>query len=98
MFFQAINECDSIMTFANRGNQEDMQWTQVYWFDTNELPRADEDAVLSSHLWIYKKEAAVGGCSLFNIKVFQLVEGHTTDNQLLDSRTLSYSDEGMVVQ
>ena len=84
------------MSFANRGQQEELQWTQIYWFDTNELPVEDEEAILSSELRIYKEAATdkVGGSGLFMMKVFRLVEGSTTNKQLLDSRTLRYSEEG----
>ena len=29
---KAINESDIIMSFANRGHQEDFQWTQLFWY------------------------------------------------------------------
>ena len=28
---KAINESDIIMSFANRGRQEDLQWTKLFW-------------------------------------------------------------------
>ena len=95
-FSQAINDSDAIMSFANIGSRDELQWTQIYWFDSNEFPRQDEEDILSAELRIYKSRAEnkVGGSGLFKMKVFQLVEGPTSDEQLLDSRTLSYSDEG----
>ena len=85
------------MSFANRGLQEELQWTQRYYFVISELPRADEEIVLSSELRIYKK-AATGGSGQFMMKVFQCIESicdsSTVNNQLLDSKTLRYSEEG----
>ena len=85
-----------IMSFANRGHQEDQQWTQLFWFDINELPVADEEAILSAHLRIYKHAAInkVGKANKFNMKLSYLVEGTTTDQQLLDSKIIDYSEEG----
>ncbi len=34
----AIQESDVIISFANRGRQEDMAYTRLFWFDTSELP------------------------------------------------------------
>ena len=33
---KAINESDIIMSFANRGRQEDLQWTKLFWLDYKE--------------------------------------------------------------
>ena len=84
------------MSFANRGHQEELGWTQLFWFDTNELPIAEEEAVFSAELRIYKRAAKdkVGGSGEFMIKVFRLVEGSSTNNDLLDFQTLRYSEEG----
>lgn len=46
-----------IISFANRGHQEDMQWTQLFWFDTNELPDSDEEHILTAELRLYKEAA-----------------------------------------
>lgn len=37
---RTIDESDIIMSFANHGHQEDLSWTQLFWFDTTELPNS----------------------------------------------------------
>ena len=96
-FFQAINQSDVIMSFANRGHQEELQWTQLFWFDTNELPDSDDEEILSAELRMYKKAMATGSTpTYFNLKVYQLVEGSTGPSQLLDSQKISYDEEGNI--
>lgn len=56
-FFQAINESDTIMSFANRGHQEDMSHVQLFWFDTNELPDSLDEEILEAELRLYKAAA-----------------------------------------
>ena len=53
--FQAINESDVIMCFANRGHQEELQWTQLFWFDTSELPDSDDEEILTAELRMFKQ-------------------------------------------
>jgi len=97
---KAINESDVIMSFANRGHQEESQWDYKYWFDINEWPRIDEDEILSAELRIYKENATnkAGGSEYFKMKIYRrLADGSTNEALLLDSRSLSYSDEGWYV-
>ena len=84
------------MSFANRGHQEESNFDYKYWFDINEWPRIDEDEVLSAELRIYKENATnFGGSKLFKMKVYRRLEdGSKNEALLLDSRSLSYSDEG----
>ena len=85
------------MSFANRGHQEESQWDYKYWFDINEWPRIDEDEILSAELRIYKENTTnkVGGSEFFKMKIYRrLADGSTNEALLLDSRSLSYSDEG----
>jgi len=93
---RSINESDIIMSFANHGRQdEDLQWTQLYWFDTSELPRdPHEEAILSAELRLYKKSSPVHEKSERTavIKVFQLVEGSTGNTNLLDSLSVNYGE------
>ena len=42
------------MCFANRGHQEELQWTQLFWFDTSELPDSVDTEILMADLRIYK--------------------------------------------
>eukprot|EP00095_Tigriopus_kingsejongensis_P009228 maker-scaffold851_size88925-snap-gene-0.20 protein:Tk09228 transcript:maker-scaffold851_size88925-snap-gene-0.20-mRNA-1 annotation:"tgf-beta ligand glass bottom boat protein" len=96
---QAINESDIIMSFANRGHQEDLQWTQLFWFDTNELPNPQEETALRAELRLYKGEAAqdFDPSEEFLIKCYQLVEGSTGEDNLLDSQKLQFKDQGWIV-
>ena len=81
------------MSFANRGHQEELQWTQLFWFDTNELPDSDDEDIIASELRMYKEGSNTTSGS-FRLKVFQLVEGSTGPSQLLDSQDIKYEEEG----
>jgi len=96
---KVINQSDIIMSFANRGHQEELQWTQLFWFDTNELPDSDDEDVIAAELRMYKQGAKMDSSSetSFNLKVFQLVEGSTGPSQLLDSRQIEFEEEGWLV-
>ena len=43
------------MCFANRGHQEELQWTQLFWFDTSELPDSDDEEILTAELRMFKE-------------------------------------------
>jgi hypothetical protein len=58
VLLKAINESDVIMCFANRGHQEELQWTQLFWFDTSELPDSDDEEILTAELRMYKEPVA----------------------------------------
>ena len=102
---QAINDSDVIMSFANHGKQELERdgWTNIYWFDLNNLPDSYEEGILAAELRIYKERAAyeMGGSGLFEMKVYDkdafTMNGTTKLDHLLDSRTLGYADEGKSV-
>jgi len=98
----AINESDIIMSFANRGHQEDLQWTQLFWFDTNEIPNHFEEKVLRAELRLYKGPAHSPTENFepegeFIVKCYQLVEGSTGSANLLDSQLLKFKDEGWII-
>ena len=43
------------MSFANKGNNADMQFTQLFWFNTYEMPKSDEEEIFSAELRLYKE-------------------------------------------
>nr|XP_040570212.1 protein 60A-like [Lepeophtheirus salmonis]XP_040570214.1 protein 60A-like [Lepeophtheirus salmonis] len=98
-----IHESDVIMSFGNHGRQEDLQWTRLFWFDTNELPRdPNSEAITSSLLRLYKQkgtpptsdDAIKSHPKHYGlVKVYQLVEGSTKDANLLDSLLVSYNEQ-----
>ena len=53
--FQAIIESDMIMSFANHGEQEDLKWNMLYWFNSEDLPDSANDELLTAELRIYKE-------------------------------------------
>ena len=89
------------MSFANHGRHGDkLEWSPVYWFEefTENLPVAHEEDILSSEFRIYKQNAVdrtTEGSGQFTIKVFRLVNGSVGEKDILDSKTLDYSYEGM---
>lgn len=95
----AINDSDIIMSFANRGHQEDLQWTQLFWFDTNELPNPQDETALRAELRLYKGPAVkdFDPAGKFIIKCYQLVEGSTGEANMLDSQEFAFEDQGWVV-
>ena len=52
---QAINDSDLIISLANHGAQEDMKYSQIFWFNTLGLPDSREDRLLLAELRIYKE-------------------------------------------
>ena len=96
---KVINECDVIRSFANRGHQEDLQWTQIFWFDTNELPPVQEEEVMRAELRLYKGPAAedFDPEDRFLVRCFQLVEGSTGERNLLDSLEVSFAQQGWLI-
>ena len=84
------------MSFANRGHQEDLQWTQLFWFDTNELPNPQEESAIRAELRLFKGAAAEDfkPADAFVIKCYQLVEGSTGEANVLDSKELQFKDQG----
>ena len=55
---QAINDSDLIISLANHGAQEDMKYSQIFWFNTLGLPDSREDHLLLAELRIYKELTA----------------------------------------
>lgn len=99
---KAINESDIIMSFANRGRQEDLQWTKLFWYDTRELPPAHTETVLRAELRMYKgpptsEYLSHPNSTQFLIKCYQLVEGSTGEDQLMESLEVEYTAEGWLI-
>merc|ERR1719308_288852 len=78
---QAINESDVIMSFVNYGHQEEFELTRRFWFDVSEVPLGD--TILTSELRMFK-EARTGSRN-YRVAVYQLVDGTTGEEELLDS-------------
>ncbi len=92
-----IELSDVIMSFPNRGRQESLQWNQIFWFDTNELPSPVDESVLRAELRLFKGKAAEEFAhekAYFVVKCYQLVEGSTGEENLLDSLEVDFRDEG----
>ena len=100
MILQAINESDAIMSFPNRGAHGDsLGYTRSYYFDNNHLPNSQEEDILSSELRIYKEKSAdtaTESSGNFMINVFRYANGSIGDEELLDSKTLDSSYEGIL--
>merc|ERR1712038_1276119 len=99
---KAINESDIIMSFANRGRLDDMQWTQLFWFDTTELPGPHTETILRAELRLYKGLAAAEflsdpDSSRFIIKCYQLVEESTGEARLMDSMEVEITAQGWLI-
>lgn len=90
---KAINESDIIMSFVNYGHQEDYEVTRRYWFDVSEVPIAD--ILLGCELRIYKKKR--GGNAAYKVAVYQLMDGTTDEDDLLDSLVVTLDQEGWIV-
>lgn len=90
---KAINESDIIMSFVNYGHQEDYEVTRRYWFDVSEVPIAD--ILLGCELRIYKK--ARSGIAAYKVGVYQLMDGTTDEDDLLDSLVVTMDQEGWIV-
>ena len=90
---QAINESDIIMSFVNYGHQEELELTRRFWFDVSEVGLGDQ--ILNCELRIYK-EARRGGHS-FRVGVYQLVDGTTGEEELLDDVVVTEDQEGWII-
>ena len=90
---KAINESDVIMSFVNYGHQEDLEVTRRFWFDVSEVPLGD--TILTTELRLYKE--ARKGSGMFKVSVYQLVDGSTGKEDILDSVTLGLQQEGWIV-
>lgn len=90
---KAINESDIIMSFVNYGHQEEFEVTRRFWFDVSEVPLGD--TVLTTELRLYKEGRGTGG--RHRVGVYQLVDGSTGEEELLDSVTVALDQEGWVV-
>eukprot|EP00088_Acartia_fossae_P059268 TRINITY_DN7013_c0_g1_i4.p1 TRINITY_DN7013_c0_g1~~TRINITY_DN7013_c0_g1_i4.p1 ORF type:complete len:446 (+),score=103.13 TRINITY_DN7013_c0_g1_i4:189-1526(+) len=90
---KAINESDIIMSFVNYGHQEDYEVTRRYWFDVSEVPVVD--IILGCELRIYKK--ARSGNAAYKVGVYQLMDGTTDEDDLLDSLVVTMDQEGWIV-
>jgi len=91
---QAINESDVIMSFVNYGHQEEFETTRRFWFDVSEVPLGD--AILSTELRIFK-QAREGVDEEYKVSVYQLVEGSTGEEELLDFVTVTLNQEGWII-
>ena len=88
------------MSFPNRGAHGDsLGYTRSYYFDNNHLPNSQEEDILSSELRIYKEKSAdtaTESYGNFMINVFRYANGSIGDEELLDSKTLDSSYEGIL--
>lgn len=91
---RAINESDIIMSFVNYGHQEEFEVTRRFWFDVAEVPLGD--TVLTAELRLFK-QARAGPAGTFRVAVYQLVDGTTGEEELLDSVSVAVDQEGWVV-
>ena len=90
---KAINESDIIMSFVNYGHQEELEMTRRYWFDVSEV--ALNDKILSCELRIFKE--ARSGVARLRVAVYQLVDGSTGEDELLDDVVVSMDEEGWII-
>jgi len=90
---QAINESDVIMSFVNYGHQEELELTRRFWFDVSEVSLGD--SILTSELRIFKE--ARSGAGQFRVAVYQLVDGSTGEDELLDSVTVARDQQGWII-
>jgi len=90
---QAINESDIIMSFVNYGHQEELELTRRFWFDVSEVALGDQ--ILTCELRIYKE--ARSGSNSFRVGVYQLVDGTTGEDELLDSVVVTQDQEGWII-
>merc|ERR1719412_2887590 len=94
-----INESDLIMSFANHGQSWDLHWTQMFWFNIDNLPNSDEEEILSAELRIYKKIATPSSgdySSSFIIKLNQNVEAGSTEPLVVEKK-VRYDEQGWIV-
>ena len=90
---KAINDSDIIMSFVNYGHQEELEMTRRYWFDVSEV--ALNDKILSCELRIFKE--ARPGVDSFRVAVYQLVDGSTGEDELLDDVVVTMDQQGWIV-
>ena len=90
---KAINDSDIIMSFVNYGHQEELEMTRRYWFDVSEV--ALNDKILSCELRIFKE--ARPGVASYRVAVYQLVDGSTGEDELLDDVVVSMDQQGWIV-
>merc|ERR1712130_245394 len=90
---QAINESDIIMSFVNYGHQEEYELTRRFWFDISEVALSDK--ILSCELRIFKEERE--GDDSFRVAVYQLVDGTTGEDELLDDVIVTQNEEGWII-
>ena len=93
---QAINESDIIMSFVNYGHQEEFELTRRFWFDISEVGL--RDLILSCELRIFKEAREdtreLGG---YRVAVYQLVDGTTGEEELLDDVVVTMDQEGWII-
>jgi len=90
---QAINESDIIMSFVNYGHQEELELTRRFWFDVSEVALGDQ--ILTCELRIYKEGRP--GRHSFRVGVYQLVDGTTGEDELLDDVVVTLDQEGWII-
>jgi len=90
---QAINESDIIMSFVNYGHQEEFETTRRFWFDISEV--ALYDKILSCELRIFKESRE--GSDSHRVAVYQLVDGTTGEDELLDDVVVTQDQEGWII-
>ena len=90
---QAINESDIIMSFVNYGHQEEYELTRRFWFDISEVALSDK--ILNCELRIFKEER--NGANSFRVAVYQLVDGTTGEDELLDDVIVTQNEEGWII-
>ena len=88
------------MSFANHGHViMDYSWSQMFWFNIDNLPNSDEEEILSAELRIYKKIATPSSgnySSSFIIKLKQIVEAGSTKPQVVEKK-VRYDEKGWIV-
>jgi len=90
---QAINESDIIMSFVNYGHQEEFELTRRFWFDIAEVGLKDQ--ILTCELRMFKE--ARPGSDSFRVGVYQLVDGTTGEEELLDDVVVTLEQEGWII-
>ena len=90
---QAINESDIIMSFVNYGHQEEFELTRRFWFDIAEVGLKDQ--ILICELRMFKE--ARPGADSFRVGVYQLVDGTTGEEELLDDVVVTLDQEGWII-
>jgi len=81
------------MSFVNYGHQEDFEVTRRFWFDVSEVPLGD--TILDCELRIYKEPQS--GNAAYTVGVYQLMDGTTGEDDLLDSVKVTLDQEGWIV-